>query len=156
MTSLRLIRTSDLDLICRHRHAMFYEAGRAEADLAAMANPFRSWVASKLASGEYFGFVKELQGSVVGGIGLMVIDWPPHPFHPMDERRGYVLNLYVEPEHRRRGIAQELMERSEQEFRRRGIVYVILHATAEGRPLYERSGWVATTEMAKALPQLMG
>lgn len=135
---------------------MFREAGRDEADLAAMAQPFRAWLASKLASGDYFGFVTEQQGQAVGGIGLMVIDWPPHPLHPTNDRRGYVLNLYVEPEHRKRGIAQDLMDRSEGEFGRRGIGYLILHATAQGRPLYERSGWMTTTEMGKVLPLLAG
>jgi len=39
----------------------------------------------------------------------MVLDWPPHPLHPNEDRRGYVLNLYVEPGYRGRGVARDLM-----------------------------------------------
>lgn len=151
MTSLRPISPVDLDSICRHREAMFHEAGRPEADLAAMALPFRHWLEPRLADGRYFGFVAEQAGTSIGGVGLMEIDWPPHPSHPTDDRRGYVLNVFVEPDHRGCGIARLLMQASNEEFTRRGISYAILHATEAGRSLYERTGWRRTSEMAKLL-----
>jgi len=79
----------------------------------------------------------------------MVIDWPPHPSHPQDDRRGYVLNMFVEPDYRGQGIATDLMNMADTEFQHRGIRYTILHATSKGRPLYEYLGWSGTTEMAK-------
>jgi GNAT superfamily N-acetyltransferase len=106
---------------------------------------------SRLAEGRYFGFIAEESGESIGGIGLMDIDWPPHPAHPLDSRRGYVLNLFVEPAHRKRGAAQALLNASETEFRKRGLTYEVLHATAAGRRLYERNGWTSTAEMAKRL-----
>jgi ribosomal protein S18 acetylase RimI-like enzyme len=57
----------------------------------------------------------------VAGIGLMLVDWPPHPAHPTQDRRGYVLNVYVEPTRRRRGLAQQLMALAEAEFAGRGV-----------------------------------
>jgi GNAT superfamily N-acetyltransferase len=147
----RPVTIADLALICRHRETMFREAGRQENDLTAMAAPFRRWLAKHLDLGSYFGFVVEQDGVPVASVGLMEIDWPPHPAHPDDARRGYVLNLFVEPDWRGRGIARGLMEASERAFAERGVAYAILHATAAGRPLYERLGWVPTTEMAKSL-----
>ena len=82
----------------------------------------------------------------------MLIAWPPHPMHPETGLRGYVLNVYVEPRARRRGLARLLMQLADDEFARRGVTYAILHATEQGRPLYERLGWAGTTEMAKTLP----
>ena len=81
----------------------------------------------------------------------MEIDWPPHPFHPGEGRRGYVLNVFVEPAHRRRGVARAMMAAAEAELVRRGLSYAVLHATEAGRPLYEARGWEATAEMAKRL-----
>ncbi|HEY4087332.1 MAG TPA: GNAT family N-acetyltransferase [Bryobacteraceae bacterium] len=66
-------------------------------------------------------------------------------------RRGYILNLFVESAHRKRGVAQALLDASETEFKQRGLTYEVLHATASGRPLYEKNGWGTTTEMAKRL-----
>jgi GNAT superfamily N-acetyltransferase len=119
--------------------------------MTAMGAPFRRWRAKHLDLGSYFGFVVDQDGVPVASVGLMEIDWPPHPAHPDDARRGYVLNLFVEPDWRGRGIARGLMEASERAFAERGVAYAILHATAAGRPLYERLGWVPTTEMAKSL-----
>jgi GNAT superfamily N-acetyltransferase len=152
MLDLRPVKPDDLELICGHRQEMFRDAGYADAECAAMARPFRRWLAPRLADGSYFGFIAALEHQSIAGIGLMIIDWPPHPSHPLEDRRGYLLNLFVQPEHRRRGVARALLNASEREFARFGVAYVILHATSMGRPLYERSGWAQTTEMAKTLP----
>ncbi len=80
----------------------------------------------------------------------MLIDWPPHPLHPTNDRRGYVLNLFVEAEHRRKGLARRLMQLAEEELVKRGVSLLVLHATEKGRPLYSELGWVAgSAEMIK-------
>ena len=148
----RAIDVQDLELICRHREAMFRETGRDEATLRTMTAHFREWLRPRLADGSYFGYALSERDAVVAGIGLMLIDWPPHPMHPETAQRGYVLNVYVEPAARRRGLAHKLMQLADDEFARRGVTYAILHATEQGRPLYEGLGWNGTTEMAKPLP----
>jgi ribosomal protein S18 acetylase RimI-like enzyme len=150
----RPVTRGDLDLVCRHREEMFRESkapGRTEDVLKAMSAAFRIWLQRHLDDGSYFGFVVEDAGAPVAGIGLMVIDWPPHPSHPKEDKRGYVLNLFVEPLYRQRGLGNMLMELGEAEFRKLGVSYGVLHATRMGKPLYERMGWAPTTEMAKPL-----
>ncbi|WP_417432048.1 GNAT family N-acetyltransferase [Kiloniella sp.] len=150
MLRTRPVESRDLDLICEHRQKMFQASGKPrEEELAAMDVPFRDWLRPRLEDRSYFGFIVENEGEAIGGIGLMVIDWPPHPSHPQDGRRGYVLNMFVEPDYRGRGVATDLMKAADIEFQRRGIRYAILHATSKGRPLYEHLGWSGTTEMAR-------
>jgi ribosomal protein S18 acetylase RimI-like enzyme len=72
--------------------------------------------------------------------------------HPTDDRRGYILDVYVEPGYRGRGVAKNLMHEAELSFRRQGVNYVFLHASDAGRPLYESLGFAPTTEMAITLP----
>ena len=154
MATTRPVRPDDLDLICRHREAMFRESnapGRSDDMLRTMTASFRTWLAPRLQDGSYFGTIVEADGKPVAGIGLMLIDWPPHPSHPSEEKRGYVLNVYVEPAHRGRGLAKMLMLEGEAELARRGASFAILHATRMGRPLYEKIGWVQTSEMSKSL-----
>ncbi|WP_257385342.1 GNAT family N-acetyltransferase [Tahibacter caeni] len=148
---VRRLAADDLELVCRHREEMFRDAGRDDAVLATMTAHFRPWLAPRLRDGSYFGFVLQDEGRPIAGIGLMLIDWPPHPLHPADDRRGYVLNVYVEPDYRRRGLARELMRLADAEFARRGVSYCVLHATEKGRPLYHELGWSTTAEMAKAI-----
>lgn len=152
MLATRTLLPSDLDLICRHRVAMFTDGGRrAPADLAAMDSAFRLWLEPRLADGRYFGFMVEDCQNPIAGIGLMELDWSPHPSHQDDGRRGYVLNMFVEPPYRKQGIAQMLLDRTDREFEKRGIKYAVLHTRSAGRSLYEQAGWQATTEMSKLL-----
>lgn len=148
---IRTLGTHDLDLICRHREEMFRDAGRSGEVLTLMTGHFREWLQPRLQDGSYFGYVMSDDGAPVAGIGLMLIEWPPHPEHPTLDKRGYVLNVFVEPGYRKRGLARELMKLADAEFTRRGVSYAVLHATEKGRPLYQGMGWSGTTEMAKAL-----
>lgn len=116
-----------------------------------MTAHFRTWLKPRLADGSYFGFVMSDDGVAVAGIGLMLIEWPPHPEHPAQDKRGYVLNVFVEPAYRKRGLARELMALADAEFARRGVSYAVLHATEKGGPLYQSLGWNGTTEMAKPI-----
>jgi GNAT superfamily N-acetyltransferase len=148
MYHTRAVTPSDLDLVCRQREAMFRDADGSHGALADMTASFRDWLRPRLDDGSYFGWITEHQGVPVAGLGMMVIDWPPHPLHPHDSRRGYILNVFVEPAHRGRGLATALMTAAAGEARRRGITFMILHATAMGRSLYEKLGWKPTSEMS--------
>ena len=109
----RPVTTDDLELICDQRERMFRESktpGRTEEILSTQTAHFRSWLAPRLRDGSYFGHVVEEAGKPVAGIGLMLIDWPPGPSHPTSDKRGYVLNVFVERSHRRKGLAATLME----------------------------------------------
>src|ERR1700744_7235 len=113
---VRALEETDLELICRHREQMFREAGRDEAVLQTMTAHFREWLGPRLRDRTYFGYVMSETNRAIAGIGLMLIDCPPHPSHPVSDKRGYVLNLYVEPACRRRGLARDLMQLAEAEF----------------------------------------
>jgi ribosomal protein S18 acetylase RimI-like enzyme len=84
---------------------------------------------------------------VVAGAGLMLLDWAPHPLDPRSTQRGYLLNVYVEPEYRRKKLASHLIEHALAEARRRKIRVVALHSTEAGRALYESNGFRRTNEM---------
>lgn len=150
----RPVGPSDAEMICSHREQMFLEAGGIAENLRVMTEHFRPWLEERLDDGRYYGF-KLLDGEqVVAAIGLMSIDWPPHPSHPTLDKRGYVLNVYVQPAYRRRGLASSLMQAAEAEFARRGITFAVLHATETGKPVYEQGGWAGTAEMAKSIAVL--
>jgi GNAT superfamily N-acetyltransferase len=144
----RPVAAQDLKLICEHRERMFAESGRTRESLRPMTAAFERWLVPRLADGSYFGWMLEEAGAVIAGLGMMVIDWPPHPSHPADHRRAYILNVFVEPAHRRKGLARRLMNLAEERGRELGVCYAILHSTRQGRALYEGLGWGPTSEMA--------
>lgn len=145
--AVRRLGLEDREWICRQRSEMYREAGRPVEEIEAAREPFRRWLERKLADGTYVGFGAEAEGRLIAGAGLIVIDWPPHPLHPYESRRGYLLNVFVEPAFRGQGLAKMVVLAIEAEARSMGIGYMTLHASDAGRPVYERLGWVATDEM---------
>jgi GNAT superfamily N-acetyltransferase len=98
-------------------------------------------------SGRYRGWMAESErGRVVAGGGIVVAHWPGHP-GCSQPRRAWILNMYTEPDFRRRGIARRLMQTMVEWCRVEGFPFVSLHASNEGRLLYEAMGFVPTNEM---------
>jgi ribosomal protein S18 acetylase RimI-like enzyme len=148
MLETRTANAADASTITRHRHRMFVDAGRRDTPaLQVMSQHFEPWVVRMINEGKYFGWLTEDDGKVVAGAGLLLLDWPPHPLDPHSTQRGYLLNVYVEAEYRRRKLASHLIECVLAEARRRKIRVVALHSTDEGRPLYESNGFRQTNEM---------
>jgi len=138
----------DVEIIVGHRRAMFREMGyHDETALDAMAAAFRPWLRRKMAEGDYLAwFAVDGDAQVAAGLGLWLMDWPPHMVGP-GARRGNILNVYTRPESRRQGLARALMKTALEWCVANGIRAVILHASPDGRALYERLGFQPTNEM---------
>ena len=148
MLRTRKATVDDVELITRHRKAMFADMRNApEPILEEMARHFEPWVRRMIADEKYAGWIIADGERDIASAGLLLLDWAPHFLDPAGEQRGYVLNVFVEPEYRRRGLAQALMSECMDEARRRGIRVVALHASAKGQPLYERLGFTTSNEM---------
>jgi len=148
MPDIRIAGAADLDLLVSHRIAVFEAMGRETPEArAAMGRTFAAWLAPRLADGRYMSWIASDAGRPIASAGLMLLDWPPVPHDPNGTTRGYILNIFVDPEHRRRGIASALVDRCMEETRRRNIRVVTLHASHEGRAVYEKIGFKASNEM---------
>lgn len=139
-------------VIVAQRRAMFAEMRQLPAEqLDVMATAFGPWVAERLERGEYQGwFGVNEAGQVVAGAGVWLMDWPPHMLH-LEPRRANILNVYVQPGFRRRGLARALTETALDWCRLNGVHMVILHASDAGRSIYEALGFKATNEMSLLL-----
>jgi GNAT superfamily N-acetyltransferase len=93
-----------------------------------------------LADGTFVAAVAESEGRLVASSGMCLFHRLPLPESPAG-LEGYVLNMYTEPEWRRRGLARALLNRLVELARARGVHRLWLHATEEGRPLYEDEGF---------------
>jgi GNAT superfamily N-acetyltransferase len=141
--------STDLDAIVHHRQAMFADMGyRDEAALSAMAANFRPWLQRKMEAGEYFTwFALAPDSSIAAGLGLWLMDWPPHMLGAGSRWRGNILNVYTEPAHRRNGLGRALMTTALEWCTANQVSPVILHASPDGRALYESLGFKPTNEM---------
>jgi len=145
---IRAAKLGDLAVLIRHRRMMWLELGRQEETaLDLMETAAKEYFAAALADGSYRGFLAEdPSGAVVGGGGIVVSPWPG-VLGQRQPRRAMILNMYVERAHRRKGIAQALMEAMIDWCRDHEFAYVSLHASPQGRGLYEKLGFRPTDEM---------
>jgi ribosomal protein S18 acetylase RimI-like enzyme len=148
MLTTRRATQADAELIAAHRHAMFAAMEQSNpAALGQMRRNFVPWVERMIGFGKYIGWIVEDGGLPVASGGFFELEWPPHPLDPAGEHRGYLLNFWVEPEYRERGVARGLVREALAESRRRGIRATALHASEAGRPVYEATGFHASNEM---------
>jgi GNAT superfamily N-acetyltransferase len=145
----------DVALLARHRAEMFREMGVLDAALyARLVDAARDYFTRALPTGEYYGWLATPLSSaatVVAGAGVQVRELMPRPDAPgtalIAGPQALVVNVYTEPSWRRRGLAELLMRHILGWARDRAIGSVVLHASADGRRLYEKLGFVATNEM---------
>lgn len=153
--AVRRATADDADVLAHHRAAMFRDMGTLRSDLYdALRDAARPWFIESILAGEYVAFVAApaaRPGEIVGGAGVQLRRQLPRPTPDgaaIETRpQALVLNVYTEPAWRRRGLAALLMEHVLAWAREHGVGGVVLHASAEGRPLYEQIGFVATNEM---------
>ncbi len=138
---------ADLDALVRQRRRMFedMDVGTPEGRTQ-MSVVFREWAQRHIQAGDYLAWVACDGANIIGGAGLLLLDWPAAPDGDSSPR-GYIYNVYVEPEYRRRSVAKRLMAAIMAACAARKIKRVRLHASEAGRPLYEQLGFVATNEM---------
>lgn len=137
----------DLELILHHRREVFREMGGHYAqNLAAFEDASREYFETALRNDTYLGLFGEIEGRVITGGGLVVVPWPGSPMN-FEPRRAWILNVYVEPDQRRRGFARRIMQALIDLGKARGFRTLALHASDDGRPLYEQLGFAPTREM---------
>src|SRR5579859_722756 len=150
--TLRPARLDEAAIIVGHRRAMFAEMRNLPAaQLDAMDAVFLPWVQERMARDVYHGwFGVNAAGEVVAGAGLWVMDWLPHMAH-IEPQRGNIVNVYVQPGYRRRGLARALTKAALDWCHHNGVRMVILHASDAGRPIYAALGFRPTNEMSLVL-----
>jgi len=146
--TIREAGPSDTETILHHRRSMFRDMGEGTPEsLDRMVESTRPWLKQALADGSYKAWLAETAGGeIAAGGGVLISSWPARPEDP-NTRRALVLNVYTEPEHRRQGLAREIMQHIIDWLQQQGFRSVVLHASDEGRSLYEKLGFQPTNEM---------
>jgi GNAT superfamily N-acetyltransferase len=143
--ALRAAVPADLELLVRHRQRMWEDMGtiRPGADDPSK-EAYRAWLRRHLGH-DLEGWIA-VDGNQVLGSGLLWSqEWHPRPAVP----RGtipYLVSVFVEPTARRQGVARAITQAAIDAARAAGHPRMALHASDEGRPLYESLGFAPSKE----------
>lgn len=148
MITIREAGLADIPSLLHHRRGMYEAMGYNDPEtLSRMTATCEPYFRQALADGTFLGWLAVTErDEVVAGGGIVISPWPSHPYD-LQIRKPTILNVFVEPEYRRQGIARRLMQTMIDWCRAQGFPHVSLHASDEGRPLYESLGFKPTTEM---------
>jgi GNAT superfamily N-acetyltransferase len=153
--TVRAAGSDDIPILARQRSAMFRDMGQLPAArVESLARATAAYLLEAIPAGQYLAWVAESvqpPGDVIGGAGVQLRAILPRPRPGRDDLElgpeAIVLNVYVEAAWRRRGVAGALMRTLLDTLGTRGIRRVVLHASDDGRHLYERLGFAPTNEM---------
>lgn len=153
---LRLATLDDIPALVRHRRGMFVDMDALRgvssdpAQLDVMDSTYAVFARERLIDGRIQAWVIADADRVVASGAMLYTDWLPRP----DGQRSvlaYVHSVYTEPAYRRIGLARRILKAMMVECRARGLPRLTLHASDQGRGLYEELGFVPTNEMRLVL-----
>lgn len=157
--TIRRATVADLPTLVELRLALFRAMSREGevADEGALATALGDYFATELPAGRFHAWLAcDSNGAAIGCGGLVFVQKPPSSGN-CSGREAYLMNMYTTPDWRGRGIAGQILGQILAFVRDSGVNVVRLHATAPGRPIYERAGFASSgTEMVLALKWKVG
>ena len=133
----------ELDILTRTRVETLRAANGLPdaADLSEVERQSRAYYRRALAEGTHAALLVLDGEQVVRTGGVTFFEVMPTCCNPSG-KKAYLMNLYTAPAYRRRGIARHVLELLVEACRERNVTVISLEATAMGRPLYERFGFL--------------
>jgi ribosomal protein S18 acetylase RimI-like enzyme len=146
--AIRRATLDDVPDLVHLRRTMFESMGYDDpAQLAAADEAANAYLSRALSEGTFYGWLAFADtGEAVGSGGAVIDRHPPGPSN-LSGQSGYIMNISTDPRYRRQGIARRMMQTILRWLVEQGIDQVTLHATDEGRALYEQLGFVEGNEM---------
>jgi len=144
---IRPATSADIPEILRQRRAMYEAMDYKDEDaLSAMLSTCKPYLTAAIENHTFQCWLALENGHAIGGGAILINPWPSHPYD-LECRRATILNVYVDSQFRRKGVARRLMRTMIDWCREKNFAAVYLHASKDGKPLYERLGFEPTTEM---------
>ena len=156
---IRRATVDDAAIIGRHRADMYRDMGALPEEWRdALVTHTTDFLRGALESGEYVGWLAaapDEAATIVGGGGALLrrrlprVSGGEHP-RVAPGREALIVNIFTEPDWRRRGVARRILQEILAWATADGCDSIVLHASDEGRALYESFGFRATNEMRYA------
>jgi ribosomal protein S18 acetylase RimI-like enzyme len=145
--NLRIATFTDLLVLCELRIEFLAESrGMSPDDFPdRLLDDTRKFFERTLSSGRIVSWLVEDGENQIGLVSVVVHDVPPLPEDPRSSE-GYIINMYVRPGSRGKGIGRRLLDACLGIAGDQGIRRFYLYTTTSGRPMYEQAGFTNHTD----------
>jgi len=144
---IRPLSIAEISIARDIRHTMIGELDGRDADemYPGWRERYVAFYSSKMTQGQAALFVAEADGEPVGVAAVYLLK--NHRSDIFARQSAYVSNVWVEPAHRRKGIAAALTRMTIDWARSKGCEVVRLRSSKMGRPVYASLGFEPSDEM---------
>lgn len=145
---IRRATLRDLEALVHQRREMWREiSDHTDAELDAADPVYRAWARRRLDSGTLVAFLaEERDHRIVSGGCVWLQEIQPRPGWTA-RVQPYLLSMYTEPDSRGRGLATRIVREAIRWSKGQGYARLLLHASDDGRGVYQRMGFTRTWEM---------
>ncbi|MFW9812516.1 MAG: GNAT family N-acetyltransferase [Candidatus Thorarchaeota archaeon] len=131
--------------LLHHRIGMFTDMGEPDDYIQGTIELTNKYLEGDWTK-DYRYFLVEANGDVIGGCGISSFRVPPQVSQPKGVY-AYLSNMFVEREHRGKGVGRKLLKHVIDVCKQERIGLLFLHASEHGKPLYESEGFKAKTHL---------
>ena len=138
------VTLGDIDLLTETRIIILKAANQLsdEVDMSEVKKESYHYYQKALHDDRHVAYLVFDGKRFVGAGGVSYFQVMP-TYHNPSGKKAYIMNMYTDPEYRRRGIAFKTLDILVKDIKNKGITAISLEATEMGRPLYEKYGFVA-------------
>ncbi len=112
----------------------------------------REYLSKSIQNDEFVAWVAVFDYEIVATSGLCFFQITPG-FTLIDGKIAYILNIFTLRKWRGKGVGKQIFDHILQEAIARGYKRISLHASEDGRPIYEKFGFRLTgDEMSLSIP----
>ena len=133
----------DIDILTETRIEVLKAANKLsdDADMSEVKEQSYNYYKKALRDGTHIAYLVFDKSRFAGAGGVSFFQVMP-TYHNPSGKKAYIMNMYTSPEYRRKGIAYKTLDMLINAAKCKGITSISLEATAMGRPLYEKYGFV--------------
>jgi len=133
----------DIDILTETRIEVLRAANNLsrDTDMDEVKKQSYDYYKKALCDGTHIAYLIFDESRFAGAGGVSFFQVMP-TYHNPSGKKAYIMNMYTNPEYRRKGIAYKTLDMLIRDTKSKGITAISLEATAMGRPLYEKYGFV--------------
>lgn len=133
----------DIDILTETRIQVLRAANKLsrDIDMSDVKKQSYDYYKKALYDGTHIAYLIFDGSRFAGACGVSFFQVMP-TYHNSSGRKAYIMNMYTDPEYRRKGIAYKTLDMLIRDTKNKGITDISLETTDMGRPLYERYGFV--------------